>query len=138
VRCAPLPHTTNAKGTLRRYKKLGYSSGTARAYQNHWRRKIGHLISGMLDQMELRRCMTEVRLHFPNIENEVAFIALAEAKGSAEEACAKLSESGFVLEAQLAAAVIDLDPYVRKGMSGELGDGSLVDEQVRAKPRSLQ
>ena len=76
VRCAPLPHTTNAKGTLRRYKKLGYSSGTARAYQNHWRRKIGHLISGMLDQMELRRCMTEVRLHLPAEELQKLPLAL--------------------------------------------------------------
>ena len=41
-------------------------------------------------------------------------MALAEAKGSAEEACAKLSEGDFVKEAQLAANVIDLQVRAKR------------------------
>ena len=115
--------------SVMRFKKLGYPSGTAQTYQKHWMKKINHLVSGMVDEAELRRCLTEIRLHFPTISNDTAFVALAESRGSVEEACAKLNESGFVLETQLVASVIDLQLYVR---------GTEQEERERGRERERE
>ena len=115
-----MPQAFRAQSVMR-YKKLGYPSGKAETYRKHWQRKIDGLLGGMVDFVELRQCLNSVRLHFPSVTNDSALVALAEAHGSVEEACAKLSEAGFVREAELVAGVIDLRQYVRKS-GGRFGE----------------
>ena len=58
--------------------------------------------------------MKEVRSHFPNITNSSAFVALAESEGSVEEACAKLSDDGFLQESRLISMVADVNAIIRE------------------------
>ena len=65
-----------------------------------------------LHSSQLRKCMCEIRNHFPNVSNSSAFLALAEAYGSVEEACAKLSNEQFLSETRLVGKVIDVGSYL--------------------------
>ncbi len=102
------------KKSVERFKKLGYPSDTAQTYRSYWLRKISSLLGFMVDESELRRCVSDVKSHFPNIDNTHAFIALAEAAGSVEEACAKLSDRTFLVECDLVESIVDLSQFVRR------------------------
>ena len=110
---------------MERYKKLGYPSNTARKYQNYWTGKIAKLMKSMHTESELRKCMYEIRNHFPNVSNSSAFLALVEAYGSVEEACAKLSDDQFVLETRLVGKVVDVSFYLADFIDDDDDDISL-------------
>ena len=117
------------KRSVERFKKLGFPSNTARKYQNHWIQKVEYLATTMFEETELRRCMYEVRKHFPNVSNSSAFLALAEARGSVEEACAKLSDDNFLLETKLIAKVVDIRSYVVWDAGGGGGAAAAEDDE---------
>ena len=86
------------------------------------------LIGSMYSEDELRRCMNEVRAHFPNVSNSSAFVALAESEGSVEEACAKLSDEWFLQESKLISRVADINTIIRERKYDE--DGGVFDVDV--------
>ena len=103
---------THLLKSIERSRSLGYPSSTAQAYIRYWRGLFDDLACRLLNERELRRCLFTIRCHYPAVSNAAAFVALAEARCSVEEACARLCDRKFLAEIDMVAAIVDLDEYI--------------------------
>ena len=109
------------KASVERFKQLGYTSNQTLAYWNHWTTKVKDLQKTMLNQEELNYCVAEIRNFYPFVTKETVFVALAEARGSVEEACAKLSEDLFLQECSVICRVMNVAEFMQ--IDGGIGGG---------------